>query len=340
MNLKDLAAHLQLAASTVSRVLAGRGDEFRISTETQRRIQDAAVEYGVRIDPVGRGLRLRRTGTIGLVVPDIANPFFAALAGAVERQARLKGYAVLLADSQESTDVEAAAVQALLEHRVDGFILAPVGGDGAHLVALAEKRVPLVQVDRVISRLPTPAVKADNFFAAQEAVRWLVALGHRRIACVQARADSTVIQDRLEGYRAGLREAGISLDEAWIGGSGHSVENGRREALRLLALTPRPSAVLALSNLLALGVLEAAQERGLDMPRELSLVSFDEQPWAALLKPSLSTLEQPVEAMGTAAVELLQAQMNPTEAVEAASEQRTLPVVLRRRGSVAQVVEP
>jgi LacI family transcriptional regulator len=337
MNLKDLAAHLQLAASTVSRVLAGRGDEFRISAETQRRIQEAAAAHGVRIDPVGRGLRLRRTGTIGLVVPDIANPFFATLAGAVERQARVKGYAVLLADSQESAEVEAVAVQALLEHRVDGLIVAPVGTDGAHLEALVEKSVPLVQVDRVISRLRTPAVKADNFSAAREAVRWLAELGHRRIACVQARADSSVIQDRLEGYRAGLRDAGIPVNEEWICGSEHSMENGRQEALRLLTLRPRPTAVLALSNLLALGVLEAAQEHGLDMPRELSLVSFDEQPWAALLKPSLSTLEQPVEAMGTAAVELLQAQMNAAEAVAAVPEQRMLPVVLRRRGSAAIV---
>lgn len=134
MNLKDLAAHLDLAASTVSRVLAGRGDEFRISAETQRRIREAAADHGVRIDPVGRGLRLRRTGTIGLVVPDIANPFFAALAGAVERQARLKGFAVLLADSQESSEMKAVAVRALLEHRVDGLILAPVGKVEAELL--------------------------------------------------------------------------------------------------------------------------------------------------------------------------------------------------------------
>lgn len=336
MNLKDLASQLGVATSTVSRVLAGRGDEFRISAETQRRIREAATAHGVRPDSLARSLRLRTTRTVGLVVPDIANAFFAALAGAVERTARQHGYTVLLADSQESADIEAAAIRALLDHRVDGLILAPVGGPAAHLDEVVAQGLPCVQVDRIIQRLSIPAVKADNFGAARQAVRHLAQLGHRRIGCIQARADSSVIEERLAGYRAGMQEAGLPLAEAWVEGTEHSKESSRLGTLRLLDLSPRPTAILALSNLLALGVLEAARERGTHLPAELSLVAFDEQPWAALLSPPLATLEQPVELMGESAVTLLLAQLAQPPANAAAPPPCTcLPVRLLPRASAA-----
>lgn len=335
MNLKDLAQHLGFSASTVSRVLAGLGDEFRIAKDTQRRILDEAAAMGVRPDELARSLRLQSTRTLGLLIPDISNPFFATLARAVERQARTHGYTVLLADSQESVEVESECIRMLLDRRIDGLILAPVGGDPAHLQPLVASKLPLTQVDRVFPSLKSASVVADNFAGARDAVRELVKLGHRRIACLQGREDSSVIAERVRGYRAGLTEAGLRFEKKLLVGGEHSQSVAREQALRLLDLQTRPTAIIALSNLLALGALEAVRERQLAIPAELSLITFDEQPWASLLSPPLTTIAQPVEEMGRVAVDSLLAQIKPGLKT---SRKRltTLPVRFISRASVAQ----
>ena len=303
MNLKDLASHLGVAVSTVSRVLAGRGAEFRISAETQKRVLAAAAELGVRPDELGRSLRMKSSRTLGLLVPDISNVFFATLARAVEHQARQAGYLVLLADSQESAETEAECARMLLDRRVDGLLLAPVGGDGGLLRQILPPGFPLVQVDRVIPDLGLGGVMADNRGGAREAVRWLLSLGHRRIACLQARTDSSVIRERVAGYCDGLAEAGLQADPAWLIGDEHSQKRARQVAEALFSSEQRPTAILTLSNQLALGALEAARSLRLAVPGDLSIITFDEQPWAELLQPPLSTIAQPVEEMGAQAVE-------------------------------------
>lgn len=339
MNLKSFAQHLGLSAGTVSRVLAGRGDEFRIAKATQRRILDEAAALGVRVDELARSLRLKSSRTLGLLIPDISNPFFAGLARAVERRARAQGYSVVLADSQEAVEVEAECVRMLLDRRIDGLVVAPVGGKAAHFQPLIEAGLPLAQVDRVIDSLEATCVVSDNFAGARDAVRRLVALGHRRIACVQGREDSSAIQERVRGYRAALKEARIRPRPEWVAGGEHSQSVARVEARALLELHPRPTAIVALSNLLALGVLEAARELQLPIPQALSLIAFDEQPWASLLSPPLSTLAQSVEELGTAAVDsLLQQIAEPTRKRKTANR-ITLPVRLIERGSIGPWIE-
>lgn len=333
MNLKALAQHLGISASTVSRVLAGRGDEFRIAKATQKRILDEASAMSARPDELARSLRLQSSRTLGLLIPDISNPFFAALARAVERQARAKGYTVLLADSQESVEVEAECVRMLMDRRIDGLILAPVGGESLHLEVLTTSKLPLTQVDRVFPSLDAASVVSDNFSGARDAVRHLVKLGHRRIACLQGKEDSSVIAERVRGYREGLVEAGIRFRRELLAGGEHSQSIARDHTQRLLAAQPRPTAILALSNLLALGALEAVREAQLTIPADLSLIAFDEQPWASLLSPSLTTIAQPVEDMGTAAVDSLLAQIKPAARKPLATPV-VLPVRLIQRGSV------
>lgn len=334
MNLKSLARHLGVSASTVSRVLAGRGDEFRISKITQDRVLHEAAAMGVRPDELARSLRLQSTRTLGLLIPDISNPFFAALARAVERRARTEGYTVLLADSQESTEVEAECVRMLSDRRIDGLILAPVGGESSHLQPLISAKLPLTQVDRVIPALKSACVVADNFAGARDAVRLLAEMGHRLIACLQGREDSSVIAERVRGYRAGLEEAGLRFEKKLLAGGEHSQAVARGHTLRLLDLQPRPTAILALSNLLALGAIEAVRGRGLVIPGDVSLIAFDEQPWAALLSPPLTTLAQPVEEMGTTAVDSLLAQIKP-EPPRAKQPKTILPVRLIQRESAS-----
>lgn len=305
MNLKQLAQHLGVSPATVSRVLGGKSAAYRIGTATQQKILAAAQDLGVTVNHQARGLRLRTTHTLGLIVPDISNPFFAAFCRRVEQVARPRGYSVLVADSQESTEVERDVLQLMRSRSVDGLIIAPVSGQGEHLKQLIRAGQPLVLVDRVAPGLRAPSVVLDNVGAARAGVRLLAAAGHRQIACLQGLPGSAANQERVSGYRAELTKLGLRAPSAWITGGDYTVESGRLGTLELLRQKQRPTAILALGNLLALGALEAARAAGLSVPGQVSLVSFDEQPWAAALSPALTTISQPVDEMGEQTMALL-----------------------------------
>jgi DNA-binding LacI/PurR family transcriptional regulator len=184
--------------------------------------------------------------------------------------------------------------------------------------------------------LSVPAVVLDNFGAARAGVRLLAAAGHRRIACLQGVATSAADRERVLGYRAALKNLGLRPHRAWLAGGDYSVDSGRQGTAQLLALTPRPTAILALGNLLALGAIEALRGAGVVVPDEMSLVSFDEQPWAASLSPALTTIAQPVNEMAIAAVELLFRRLEGK--LSARTPRRiTLPFTIIERGSLAKI---
>lgn len=331
-NLKELAQQLGVAASTVSRVLNGKAEEFRISSATRDRVLEAAQEWGVVVDHVARGLRLKKTDTVGLVIPDVSNPFFAALARQVEHSARDKGYSVLLADSQERTDLEAESVQLMLSRRVDGLVIAPVGESSNHLQSLLSKGPPLVLVDRLLPDMEAATITADNFEGARMAVQELLDQGHKAIACLQGAGESSVNRDRVRGWQKALLDAGLPPRPEWLAGDNQTMDGGEAAARRILRQSPRPTAILALGSLIALGAMRAIQDRSLTIPDDVSLIAFDEQPWSTLLNPALTTIAQPVEAIGQNAMDRLFAQLN--EGTGATSGTLTLPVSLIPRASV------
>lgn len=328
-----------MAPSTVSRVLNGKAEAHRISSATRDRVLEAARESGVVVDHIARGLRLKTTETLGLIIPDISNPFFAALARRVERIAREKGYSVLLADSQERTDVEAESIQLMLGRRVDGLLIAPVGESSVHLTSLVGDTLPIVLVDRIFPEIDMPSVVVDNFEGARLAVEHLVESGHTSIACLQGLGNSSVNRDRVRGWQKGLLDAGLAPRPGLLVGDSHTIEGGKTAALQALAQSPRPTAMLALGNLIALGAMQALRESGLHVPGDLSLITFDEQPWAALLRPALTTVAQPIDDIGDRAMALLFSQLEPAPTV-AATAHVTLPVSLIRRDSVSAPPDP
>jgi len=331
--LKHLAESTGLSVSTVSRVLSGKAAAYRISAETQERVRLAAGQQGIVVNEVARGLRLRTTQTIGLIIPDVSNPFFAALARQVEHLARAKGYSVLLADSQENADVEAESVRLMRSRRVDGLVIAPVGVDSSRLRPLGAESLPLVLVDRIPADYNGPGITCDNQEAARMAVRHLLDHGHRRIACLQGLPQSSVNQDRVLGYRQALQEAGIPTDDQLLIGDGYAIETGRAAVHQLFEPAHgRPTALLALGNLIALGALQALRVLHLQVPSQVSLISFDEQPWAELIDPPLTTLSQPVEALAAQAMDLLFLQFQSD--TELPQSRTLLPVSLIQRSSV------
>jgi len=338
ISLKTLAGQLGVSTSTVSRVLSGQSERYRISSATRERILAAARASGVVVDQLARGLRLRRTQSLGLVIPDISNPFFAQLARQIERQARRHGYSVLIADSAEDAGLETDAITAMLSRRVDGLILAPMGAPftGAPLHALGAR--PCVLVDRLLEHPPLPAVTSDHRRGAELATEHLVERGHRRIGCVQGKPGTFANDERVAGWRAAMSAAGLPCGAALVCGTGYALEDGVAAARALLGRAERPSAVLALGNVLALGVLQAARDARLAIPGDLSLVAFDDQLWAAVANPPLTVIEQPIEALGREVLELLLERINAPAGDP--PTRRILPVQLIERGSVRDLRPP
>ena len=305
MDLKTLAGTLNLSSTTVSRVLNGLGDRYRIAPATQDRVRAAARRAGFAPNPIGRSLRLGTTETLGLIIPDISNPFFATLARHIERAARAEGYWVLLADSQESTEIEAEIFSAMKVRQVDGLIVAPVSGQGTSGQPCAQWTKPLVVTDRAPEGLHGLSVVVDNREAARQGVLYMVARGHRAIACLHGDSNSYADHERVQGYRTAMRESGLRVEKSWITGGQYSIESGSQGTDHLIASPTRPTAILALGNLLALGALNTLRENRLKVPEDVSLISFDELPWAASMAPPLTTIAQPVEDMGRMALGLL-----------------------------------
>ncbi len=305
VNIKYIAQKTGLSNSTVSRVLNGKAKAYRISESTQKRVLQAVDEFNYIPNRLARGLKLNKTETIGLIIPDISNPFFADIARSIELEARKKGYTIILCDSTDNIHTEKELLNLMQARQVDGIVIAPVGTSDAHLLEIYQKGMPVMVIDRSFPESPLPFITSDNYKGAFEAVSYLIRNGHKEIACIQGIADSHPNKLRIKGYRQALKQAGIPYREEFVTGSQFSKENGYRESRKLFALTQPPSAIFALSNLISLGVLEAARETAKKIPDDISLISFDEQPYSAYLGTPMSTIDQQKHEIGKLAVQHL-----------------------------------
>lgn len=333
VNLKTVAARARTSPSTVSRVLNGLGDSCRISQATQDRIRAAAEELGFTPNSVAKSLRLGATGMIGLIVPDISNPFFAAIARAVSIEAQRRGRSILLYDTRDDVDLETAGLTAMLNGHVDGLIVIPVGQTCEHLRRFEAARPPVVLVDRWFADLALPSVASDHRQGAREAVAHLLARGHRRIACVTGLPGTAPNDLRLQGVRDALAAHGLELDPRLTAGDGFSLESGHRAIRKLLAHGPAFTAVFTFGNLIGVGVLHGLLEAGRRVPDDVSLVSFDEEASSAVLAVPMSTVRQDDAEIGRLAVDLVCRRIEDPDATDPAS--LVVPTTLMPRASIA-----
>ena len=311
--LKKIAQKSGLSVPTVSRVLTGKGAQYRISRTTIDLVNSIATELNYTPNYLASGLRLKRTLTIGLIIPDISNPFFSSLARSVEKSARRDGYSIILCDSEETTKIEIESFKLLERRKVDGMIVSPVGQESKHFLAGSETRVPMVLVDRYFPDLPIPFVTSDNYLGAVEAVTYLIENGHRSIACIQGLQDTSSNIERVRGFVDAHNKNGLTVDESLIVGDNFGEENGYIEAKLLMKRAKRPTAVFCVGNLISLGVLRALAEEGLSIPQDLSLISFDDQPYFSFLSPPITTVAQQNKELGRIAAKLLVEQIeSPT----------------------------
>jgi LacI family transcriptional regulator len=344
-----VAQRAGVSVATVSYVLNGgpRG----VSDEKRQRVLRAVAELHYRPNAIARSLRAGRTQILGLVLPDSANPYYAALAHAVEEAAAAHGYQVVVANAAEDPGREARHIEALLRLRVDGLLWIPAEGRGEQTIAREMPTAPAVPTVR-LRALPTvrlddaqedgegtarPAldvIEADNERGGWLAAQHALDLGHRRIACVAGPTHHLHASARLRGMRAALAAAGVPLPARSVARGSMDYASGARHAVRWGAqpAEERPTALLCANDAMALGALCALAEAGVRVPRDLSVIGFDDIPPAAYAVPPLTTIAQPVGAMGEAAVERLLARI---EGAKEPAAVRVLPVTLVVRRSTA-----
>jgi LacI family transcriptional regulator len=299
--IRDVARLAGVSTATVSRILSGVG---QAQPATRARVRAAAQALAYRPSGIARSLKLGLTGTIGLIVTDILNPYFPELVRSIEDAARARDLAVMLCNGQEDPDREAAYLELLSERRVDGIIVASGSLSERHAHWLRSTPVPVVLVNCRLADGSQPAAMTDNKAAAQMMTEHLLALGHRRIGHITGRPADAATEERLAGVRAAMYEAGLPEDALTIAvGDGHTT-GGERGMAHLLA-TARVTGVICYNDLTAVGAIRAIRGRGLIVPEDISVAGFDDIDLARLIDPPLTTVAQDTKAMGRWAVDHL-----------------------------------
>ena len=299
VTMADVARETGVSLMTVSRVVNDKGE---VSPATRQRVLEAVEQLGYRPSGIARGLATQRTGTLGLVVPDVANPFFADVARGVEQQAYARGYNVFLCNTDEDPRRELAVLWSLEEKRVDGIVLCSSRLADDDLEAALEEFPASVLVNRQLEGSKVGTVLLADVQAAYEATRHLLHSGHEAIGFLAGPSVSFSGRLRASGYRRALSTGGIVADASWILNCAPTVQGGLEAAADLLSAVPGLEGLLCFNDLVAVGALQACAGVGRHVPRDVAVVGFDDIPLAALVTPRLTTCRVPRYELGAQAV--------------------------------------
>ena len=301
--LHEVARRAGVSAMTVSRVVNGRG---RVDSETRQRVEEAIQALDYVPNRIARGLISQKTQTIGIIVPDIVNPFFAPVVRGAESAARKAGYRVLLCNSEGDLRLEREYIEDLVAHRVEGLLLAPASDRSrSSILSLLRGGFPLVLIDRALPDADCDLIVSDNAQGARRLIEHLIAIGHREIAHVSDAEDTSTGRERLRGYSEALEAAGIPFQPELVIRTTVDRIGGYRAAQEILARDPLPTVIFAVNNMTAVGTMEALRERSLSVPKDMGLVCFDDVEHLAVLSPILTVIDQPAETFGSLGVQLL-----------------------------------
>ena len=304
ITIRDIARELGISISTVSRALRGHHE---VNESTRAAVMQVAERLKYKPNPVALSLLKQRSMTIGVLIPEIANPFFSAIISGIEQVADAKGYNLIICQSNEQVERERRLIDHLVAMRVEGLIVSVSADtrDGRPFATLLEQGFPLVFIDRTIESLITHKVINDDFGGAQAAVRHLIEQGYRRIAHLAGPETLGVARNRHEGYREALATADRPYDPRYVVAGRLNQETAQHAAAALLDLPEPPDAIFSVNDRSAFGVMLEARKRGLRIPQDLGLVGFGNLAVDELLQPRLSTVAQPAREMGSLATELL-----------------------------------
>jgi LacI family transcriptional regulator len=303
----DVAQAAGVSTATVSNVL--RGTRY-VGPELQRRVQDAVAALQYSPDSVAASLRERRSRTIGVVVPDITMGLFPAIVRRLAKRAAFTDYQLILTDSQEDLAWERERVRALIRRKIDALIVIPCRDDSPMLEDVRQSGIPTVLLDRVAKDSDFDHVLLDNLAAAREGTRHLISLGHRRILLLASEPSLRNIRERIEGYREALAGADLLGFENVLLAGRNEAEHARQVLLPVLTGADRPSALFAVTQTMTVGALQSLWAAGLQLPKDMSLLGFDDSEWFTALKPFVSTLRQPTDDFADQAWAMLMARLN------------------------------
>ncbi|ODT75745.1 MAG: hypothetical protein ABS76_33395 [Pelagibacterium sp. SCN 64-44] len=302
--IQDVARFAKVSAATVSRALSS---PERVSETTRARISEAIHVTGYTLNQAARSLRQRSARTILVALPDIRNPFFSAILDAIEREATSRGYGVLVANLYLGPQTARRLQDYMLSNRADGLLLldGSLSPDMLRTLTSPPYSVPLVVACEEIPNSNFHTVLTDNANAAERATRHLLDLGHRRIGHILGPEHNRVAQDRLSGFTRALERAGQKLRPEWVFRGNFEMASGFSAAARFMALAERPTAIFAANDESAIGFLSGLRQHGLECPRDISVVGFDDLGVTAHFTPPLTTMRQPRETLGRMAAETL-----------------------------------
>jgi len=302
VTIKDIARKANVSYATVSRAL---NNKRGVRETTRIKILDLASKMSYTPNAIARGLVKKQTLTLGLIIPDITNPFYPEVARGIEDGAAEGGFSIFLCNTNWERKREAHYLRLLAEKRVDGIILAPIDNEVAAVEFSLTGKIPVVYVSNAPRRTEHSFVVIDNVLGGFLATEHLIRAGHRTIGFVGSTEDSLTIAGRLKGYRRALKKYGLPFEKKYIQLGDFKQETGYRIVRRMIAERDYPRAVFAENDLLALGILQGVKASGLSVPGDVAVVGFDDIPFAGFPEVQLTTINQPKYEMGRKAVEIL-----------------------------------
>ncbi|MFJ5670135.1 catabolite control protein A [Bacillus safensis] len=304
----DVAREANVSMATVSRVVNGNPN---VKPTTRKKVLEAIDRLGYRPNAVARGLASKKTTTVGVIIPDISSIFYSELARGIEDIATMYKYNIILSNSDQNTDKELHLLNTMLGKQVDGIVF--MGGNitDVHVEEFKRSPVPIVLAASVEEQAQTPSVNINYEQAIYDSVQLLVEKGHKRIAFVSGPMSEPINSVRkLAGYKRALEEAGIAFDNSLVAEGDYSYDSGIETLAHLLEQSDKPTAVIAATDEMALGVIHGAQDRGVSIPEDLEVIGFDNTRLSLMVRPQLTTVVQPTYDIGAVAMRLLTKLMN------------------------------
>lgn len=304
VTIKDIAKMADVSIATVSRVINNKNGG--VSDETRERILQIMKELRYSPNRIARGLVTKKTNILGLILPDITNPFFPYLVRGVEDTASQYGYNIILCNSDNNPSKEGTYISILKENNVDGIICTSVLGiKDEDFANSGQKKIPFVFLDRSFNMTNAPVVYTDGIMGMHDIVSYVIANGHKRIACIFGPKNNSSTEQRMKGYLSALGEAGIDFDAALIREGDYRISGGYDCTLDLLDSGCAFTALVCANDLMAIGALQAMESKNIKVPDDISITGYDDIYVAGITSPKLTTVAQPIYEMGCYAVEQL-----------------------------------
>jgi LacI family transcriptional regulator len=307
ITLKMVAEKAEVSVNTASRAINNKPD---INLETKKRVLQIAKELGYVRNDTAVALRTRKTGTIGVVIADNRNPFYAEVLNGMEVAAREKNYHIILANTQRDYRKEEEAINLLLAKRVDGLLITPVQDRDDDIKNLIEANIPFVVVGRDFENIEVDAVYNDEVKGGFLAAEYLIKKGHKRIALINGFLYKSPAKGRLEGYKKALNKYRISLDESLISVGDINIEDGYERTKQMLEKNLDFTAIFAYNDMMAFGAMQAIKEKSLRIPEDIGLVGYDDILFSSLISPALTTIRLKKQELGVESVKLLFSRIN------------------------------